>query len=244
MDKRRRRYPCAVTCNGSREPERAQIAAIKWVVEQQETVGGQILLFVPNKGDLNTMDNHVSEFAKRADVVVGTWRGRVGGWSGGPVLAAWPTRDKLAQVADDRRTQALCVIPWADEETTAWEQAAQPELLAGASPADAGLELHPVVVVGLTHLTRMVNHANNLAGSMDHRDAVAVLRTLHKGSYRLPADAVYAWALANGWPARGAERLRGIADKVDAGRVVQLKGRWPFRDDILDVWRAEAGKGD
>ena len=181
MDERRRRCPCAVTCNGSREPERAQIAAIKWVVQQQKVTGGQILLFVPSKGDLNTMDNPISQFAKVTGVVVGTWRGHISGWSGGPVLAAWPSRDKLAQIADDRRTQALSVIPWADGETTAWEQAAQPELLAGASPPDSGPGLQPVVVGGLTHLTRMVNHANNLAGSMDHRDAVAVLRTLHKG---------------------------------------------------------------
>jgi len=238
MFEHERSYPCGVTCNGATEPARAQAAAIEWVVEQQKVVGGEVLLFVPKKGDLNTMDNLISRFAKVQGVVVGTWRG--GGWSGGPVLAAWPNREKLAEVADDVRTRALCVIPWADGETTAWEHAARPELLAGASTAATALDLHPVVVVGLTNLTRMVNHANALAGSLDHRDAVAVLRTLHQGGYRLPADDVYAWALANGWPARGADRLREMAGKIDAGRQVQLKGQWPFASDILEVWRAEA----
>lgn len=240
MFERERAYPCAVTCNGAKEPERAQAAAIRWVVRQKEIVGGQILLYVPQKGALGSMDNLISEFATVPGVVVGTWRGHVGGWSGGPVLAAWPDREKLAEIADDHRTRALCVIPWAEGDTTAWEHAAQPKRLAGASAPAAGPQLHPVVVVGLTALTQMVNHANNLAGALDHRDAVAVLRTLHRGGYRLPADDVYAWALANGWPARGAERLREMASKIDAGRTVQLKGPWPLRSDILEVWRAEA----
>jgi hypothetical protein len=238
MRQRGRAYPCAVTCNGSREPERAQAAAIQWVLEQQRATGGQTLVYVPQKKALTTT-SLVSELAKVPGVAVGTWRGRVDGWSGGPVLAAWPSREKLAEIADDPRTQALCVIPWAEEETTAWQQAAHPELLAGATPTTTD-ELDPVVAVGLTYLTDTVNHANNLAGSLDRRDAVAVLRTLHKGGYSLPADTVYAWALAHAWPASGAERLRDLATKIDAGSTVQLKGPWPFRDAILQVWQAEA----
>jgi hypothetical protein len=237
-----RAYPCAMTCNGAREPDRAQVSAIQWVVTQQKANGGQVLLYVPNKRDLNSRDNHIAQFSKVPSVVVGTWRGHTGDWSGGPVLAAWPSREKLAAIADDTRTRALCVIPWNDQETTAWERAVRPELLSGAVRTSGDTDLHPVVVVGLTHLTRMVNHANNLAGSLDHRDAVAVLRTLHKGGYRLPPDAVYSWVLANKWPARGAERLREIASKIDDGRVVQLKGSWPLRDDILKTWRIEAGE--
>jgi len=240
MFERERGYPCAVTCNGAKEPQRAQAAAIRWVLEQQRVVGGQILLYVPQKGALHRSNSLTAEFATVPGVVVGTWRGHIDGWSGGPVLAAWPDREKLADIADDDRTRALCVIPWAEGETTAWEHAAQPERLAGASASAAGPQLDPVVVVGLTHLTQMVNHANNLAGALDHRDAVAVLRTLHKGGYRLPADDVYAWALANGWPARGAERLRDMASKIDAGRTVQLKGPSPLRPGILKMWRAEA----
>lgn len=244
MKDREREYPCAVTCSGSREPERAQLAAIRWVVEQQTVIGGQILLFVPMKSSLKSMNNRISHLATRPGVVVGTWRGQISGWSGGPVLAAWPSRQKLAEIADNSRTRALCVIPWAEGETTAWEQAVRPELLAGATSAFIGPTLDQVVAVGLTHLTEMVNHANNLAGSLDRRDAVAVMRTLHKGGYQLPAEAVYAWALAHGWPAAGAERLRELAEKIDAGSTVQLTGSWPLRDDILQVWQAEASESD
>ncbi len=242
MFERAREYPRAVTGNGANDPEGSQRAAIEWIAAQQKAVGGQVLLFVPQKSTLNHSGDLIAQLAKVPGVAVGTWRGYVSGWSGGPVLAAWPSREKLAEIADDRRTRALCVIPWVDEDTTPWEQASQPELLAGALAKTSAPSLDPVVIVGLTHLTRMVNHANNLAGALDHRDAVAVLRVLHRGRYALPADEVYAWALANGWPARGAERLREMAEKIDAGRTVQMKGPSPLRPEVLSMWKAEANQ--
>jgi hypothetical protein len=238
-------YPSAVTCSGSKYPERAQVAGIRWVVEQLDAVGGQILLYVHKKSDIKRADHHIEKLSKVPGVVVGSWQS-MGAWSGGPVLAAWPSRKKLAEIADDPRVRALCVIPWADGETDAWQIAADPERLSGAEPvhnaADATLD--PVVKVALEHLSAMVNHANQLAGALDHRDAVAVLRILHKGGYRLPREAVYAWALANDWPARGAERLRELAGKIDDGRTVQMKGGSPFRPDVLSSWRAEADEAD
>lgn len=76
---------------------------------------------------------------------------------------------------------------------------------------------------------------------MDRRDAVAVLKTLKGAGYSLPADSVYAWALAHGWPGQGAARLRQLATDFEAGKRPQLKGPFPFRPDILDVWSQEAG---
>jgi hypothetical protein len=242
MFEQRRLYPCAVTCSGSERPDEAQRTAITWIDEQVRQLGGQILLFVPTKGDLTHVDNRITRFAARPEVTISAWKGGIGSWEGGPALAAWPSREKLAEIAEDRRTRALCVISWNSEETAAWEQAVQPQLLSGASHTAAEFNLHPVVVAGLAYLTQSVNHANNLAGALDRRDAVAVLRVLHKGGYSLPCDQVYAWALGNGWPGRGAERLREMAEKIDAGRIMQLKGPWPFRDDILGKWKSEAGK--
>lgn len=239
-----RDYPAAITQNGAREPENAQRAAITWTVRKRAELGGTVLLFVPQKGTLARNDNAIARFATQPGVVVATWRGGVSGWSGGPVLAAWPSREKLVEVADDPRTRALCVIPWLEKDTTAWEHAVSPERLDDAAPAPSAPRLDPVVVTGLTHLTHSVNHGNNLAGALDYRDAVAVLRTLRRGGYRLPAHDVYAWALAHGWPGRGAERLRELAEKIDAGRTVQLKGGSPFRADILEIWRAAAAAGD
>lgn len=235
--------PAAITQNGARAPERAQRAAITWTLRKRAELGGTVLLFVPQKGTLARNDNLIARLATQPGVVVATWRGGVSGWSGGPVLAAWPSREKLAEIADDPRTRALCVIPWLEKDTTAWESAVRPERLDEAAPAPTAPRLDPVVMTGLTHLTHSVNHGNNLASALDYRDAVAVLRTLHRGGYGLPADDIYAWALAHGWPGRGAERLRELAQKIDAGRTVQLKGGSPFREDILEIWRAEASVG-
>ena len=96
------------------------------------------------------------------------------------------------------------------------------------------------MIEGLKTLTIMVNQANNLAGAMDHRDAVAVLTTLHKAGYRLEPSQMYAWALANGWNPRGAARLKEMAEKLNAGVRLQMKGTYPLRSDILATWRDKA----
>lgn len=233
-------YRCAVTPNGADHSDNAETLAIRWITAAQRSVGGEVLLYVPQKSNLGR-NGTMRSFGGRPGVVVGTARGPVTGWAGGPVLAAWPTRLSLMSIADDRRTRALCVVPWIDGEIAAWQRAANPELLGDAQSTSASdAALHPVVVQGLTALSGMVNHGNNLAGGYDRRDAVAVLRTLHQGGYQLPDGEVYAWTLAHGWPARGAERLRDLAEKIDAGRTVQLRGGSPLRPDVLDRWRAQA----
>ncbi|WP_146245633.1 hypothetical protein [Curtobacterium sp. MCLR17_055] len=235
-----RDYPAAVTVDGSKRPEDAQRHAVKWVLEQARTVGGQVLIYGPTKQNITDSNGLIGRLAAENGVVTTGWRGTIAGWSGGPVLAAWPDRDHLAKIADDRRVRALCVVPFGTDAITAWAGAAKPQLLGDAQLAVTAPNLDPVVAVALTHLTSMVNHASNLVGPYDRRDAVAVLRTLHKGGYPLSAADVYAWSLAHGWPARGADRLREMTEKIAAGRTVQLKGTWPFKADILQRWEAEA----
>jgi hypothetical protein len=89
----------------------------------------------------------------------------------------------------------------------------------------------------------LVNHANNLAGALDRRDAVAVLQTLHDGGHELAADQIYEWALIHGWPSRGADRLREMAEKIARGVRPRLNGPWPLRAGTLDTWRNEAAEG-
>lgn len=232
-----REYPTALAAD-PQQPQVAVATAIKWVIDQRQEVGGRILVFAPGKSNLDNNDL-VATFVKLPTVDVMTWRQQYRiSWGGGPVLALWPTREKLAEIADHHGTRALCVVPWAAGEVDAWQAAASPDLLMGATPLqhDPASLLDPVVVEGLKHLTRMVNHSNNLAGSMDKRDAINVLTVLHKASYALPPNAVYAWALGNGWPGRGAERLREMVAKI--GRGVKMRsGGESLRPDVLDRWR-------
>lgn len=237
MSLSRRDYPTALAV-GPEHGDQGLRDGLQWLMSMVPKVGGQPLIFAPGRSNVDH-NNLLSEFVRRTGVAVSTWRSPARGWSGGPVLAAWPTREKLGEIAEDQRTSALCVIPWVKGETDAWAAAAMPELLGSAvMPEERSLD--PVVVQGLKTLTESVNMGNNLAGSLDHRDAVAVLRTLKKGGYRLPPDVIYAWATANGWQARGAERLRTLATKFEAGKRPQLKGGYPFRSDILEIWRREA----
>jgi hypothetical protein len=183
------------------------------------------LIVAPGRANVDH-NSLLSEFVKRTGVTVATWRSRLRDWHGGPVLAAWPTREKLGEIADDPRTAALCVVPWVKGEVDAWAAAESPELL-GRAAVNSSAALDPVVVEGLKTLTAMGEHGNNLAGSLDHRDAVAVLRTLKDGGYRLSPDLIYSWAIGNEWSARGAERLRELAAKFEAGEAASTQGRLP-----------------
>lgn len=234
MFERDTQMPRAITANGAADLDGTARDAIEWTLAQHREQGGRILLFVPRKTDFQSEPSILTRFAKRPEVVLDTARGSID-WSGGTVLAAWPQRDALARIDGDGRTRALCVIPWGDESVLAWARAHDPELLGGAQ-ASAPIRLDPVVEQGMLQLTRMVNHANSLAGALDHRDAVAVLRELHRGGYRLPHDDLYAWALGHGWRPRGAERLRDMAERIDAGRVVQMKGPSPLLPNAVQRW--------
>jgi hypothetical protein len=212
-----------------------------WILAKTDEQGGKPLVFAPGMREVRG-NALLDAFTREFDVAVRTGRsgGGFGDWRSGPVLAAWPTRVKLGEIADDPGTKALCVVPWAEGETDAWQAAANPELLGPASLLAATPNLDRVVVAGLRELTRRVNQSNHLAGALDHRDAVAVLRILKKGGYALPPKDVYAWAFAHGWPSAGAERLSELAEKFEAGVRVQMRGPNPFGGDILEVWRAEA----
>jgi hypothetical protein len=132
-------------------------------------------------------------------------------------------------------------VPGSPRDDQGWVVAVNPELLGAptGTPAEA---LDPGVVEGLIRLSRHVNHGNELAGSLDHRDAVWVLKLLHGAGYGLPPATVYAWALAHEWPARGADRLRELASKVEAGRAPRARQPHPFRADIVEQWRTAAAQ--
>ncbi|SCL33040.1 hypothetical protein GA0070615_2185 [Micromonospora aurantiaca] len=236
-----RRYPTALTAPSQQDPHAIRLG-IGWV-QQQLQPDQQALVWTPDKPSL--MEHPPLAAFARANASM-TPRTRTARWSGGPVLAGWPTTDELAELADDRRVSALCVIPHGTlDEVAAWAAAtAAVQLGAEAAQASPQAALDPVVVQGLETLTVMVNHANQLAGSSDRRDAVAVLTTLHRGGYALTPAAVYAWALAHGWPARGAQRLREMCNRLSGGHTLRAAGADRcLRPDILQHWQQGAAGG-
>jgi hypothetical protein len=239
---RKREYPAAIT-SPSHTDQAALSHAITWIADQDSQAGGIALLYAPGKQNLQ-YDGRISRIAKA--MTVATWR-TLGNlrWTGGAVLALWPDREHLGTIAEDPRTRALCVIPNDGEEAEPWAKAVTAVRL-GTAKGGTGAAISapaladPVVVQGLLTLTLLVNHANNLVGASDHRDAVAVLQTLHDGGHELAPEQIYEWALINGWPSRGADRLRELAEKFAKGVRPRLNGPWPLRSDILATWRSEA----
>ena len=231
-----RDYPTALAAD-PRQPDLALRTAMQWVLAKQVEVGGEVLVFAPRMLNIN-QNSLLATFCKRPRIHIATWRKSASSWSGGPALAAWPNRVKLAEIADRTGVRALAVVPWVDGEVDAWAAAAHPEVLTGADQEPLPDAVHPVVAEGLKALTAMVNHSNNLAGALDKRDAVVVLTTLHQGGHALDAQAIYTWALANGWPGRGAERLREMAEKIGSGhRMRTSTSNNPLRPDALARWR-------
>jgi hypothetical protein len=237
---KQRSYPKAVTGSSAAHPAEVEVA-IGWFAEQAASVGGQPLVYLPGRTNVDA-DPRIFQLTRVPGVLTATWLtlGR-SQWRGGAVLAAWPDAKHLADISGDPRTKALCVIPWLDKDVETWIRGEQPLRLGHAAlDTDPPLLSDPVVHEGLKSLTAMVNLGSNLAGSMDHRDAVAVLQTLHDGGHRFAASDVEAWALANGWSPRGARRLGELATAISSGKRPRLSGPSPLRSDILDIWRAAA----
>ena len=239
MAENRRHYPTALT-GGPELGDRQIRDGLTWLHRTTLATGGQPLLWAPTRDNIER-NGLLRAAGATAGIATATWRSGLDQWRGGPVLALWPSRQKLGDIADDRRTSALCVVPGNARDVEGWIAAVDPELLGDTTRAPAEA-LDPVVVEGLITLSRHVNHGNQLAGSLDHRDAVWVLKLLHGAGYRLPPAALYAWALAHDWPARGADRLRELAAKFEAGRLPRVRQSNPFRADIVTQWRTAAAQ--
>lgn len=219
--------------------QQAVARAVQWFLQTFAELGGEALLYMPGRSNIEA-EPRLRALSQR--VKTETWRTLTNSrWSGGPVLAAWPNEEHLARIDDDRRTTALCLLVWNEEQAAAWAAAHHPKRLSpGAGAPATATVADPVVGKGLETLTRLVNHANQLAGSMDRRDAVNVLQTLHDGGHHLDPANIYAWALANGWPAAGAQRLKELASDIAGGKRPRPGIPGGLRPDILQLWRRDA----
>ncbi|MFQ1003660.1 hypothetical protein [Modestobacter sp. SSW1-42] len=217
------------------DDSRSVARAAQWLLRTAERLGGQPLLFVPRR-NTDGFDGPLLELSER--VQTESWRTFTGcRWSGGPVLAAWPDRDHLANLDADRRTSALCVLTWNEKDVAAWRAARQPELLSPSlhgTPSELAVG-DPIVERGLETITNGINQSNGLAGY--GRDiAVTALLTLHDAGYRLMADEIYGWALARGWRPDGAAELCELVTSINEGTRPRARRR-ELRPDILAVWQ-------
>lgn len=235
MFEKDRDYPTAYVLD---EDDDALMLAIRWVLQQAQTSGGSPLLYAPGKQNVSYREP-IRAFAARYPVMTPRTRYKVN-WGGGPVLAAWPDDKSLGEIADHPRVTALCAVMWG--KTLPWAAAAKAVNL-DPTATEAGVKLppiDPVVRQGLIMLGQSVNHSNQLTGSMDHADALAFFRAATRAGLPVDPEALYAHALANGWPGGGADRLRELARKVADGKSLQGWNQPRWRDDVVELWRERA----
>ncbi|MFI7296861.1 hypothetical protein [Streptomyces sp. NPDC050121] len=156
---------------------------------------------------------HSAIVAKRGDLM---------GWYGGPVLAPWPTREIVGDLADGLhgRVTVICVLPWGDDPLAdAWLCARRAVNVIDGSvhaKADEAL-LDPVVEAAMGEVAGRVNHANGLASAYDKAFAVHALLKLHAAGYQWDVDQLCGWALGHGFTGAEEQRLRSYAMKVLQG---------------------------
>ncbi|MFI8093975.1 hypothetical protein ACIF9R_37695 [Streptomyces sp. NPDC086080] len=190
--------------------DQAGITGADWLMEQP----GLKLVLV---SQLQNYRQH--RMAQRVRGAVVAKRTTLSGWDHGPVLAPWPTREIVGDLAGDLRGRAtaICVIPWGpDPLLTAWLRVRRAVSVIDGSvhpQADEPL-LEPVVEAAMTELGQLVNHANALVGGIDKAFAVHTLLKLHEAGYRWTVDELCGWALGHGFTGSEEERLRQYATKA------------------------------
>jgi hypothetical protein len=229
-------YPAALVSHP--DPERGR-RAIAWAVAHLQP-GELPLLWIGRKADLENEKLFVA-FSKRYPVM--TERDRSAAWAGGPVIAAWPSADKLADLVAMPRMTALVVLEWNPSDVAAWAATAKPELLTpGGAPPPAPPTVHPVVAAALRSCTHPVDPAQSMGGTFEHRDVIRAIKTLRTAGYAMEPEAMFAWAVRHGWSGAGAKRLREAVTKANNGVNIQARGHdtTPY-PPALAHWREQAG---
>jgi hypothetical protein len=155
----------------------------------------------------------------------------------GPILAVWKN-DRTLDKIDDLRAPAICVITWSKGELEQWKAAWGPVDLRAGRAVEAAEISNLVVLRALEGLTSLVNLGTGLGHPSDRSAAINTFRILKKNGEDYDPDEIRAWAARHGWMAEDATELAEVASKVAAGK--RLKAETMLRDDVIDMWRAEA----
>jgi hypothetical protein len=158
---------------GDGDVTRHIVVGAQWLRRQP----GRTAVFVPGKR--NYEYNDALPRLTAGAVVLTSLTVHRAQWSGGTLLACWPTEQMLGTISDrlGGRVTAACVLEWGDAPfQRAWITAqGGVDLTTGQRSGDGGVQLPPVVLVAMQTLNSMVNHANGLAGSFDKGLAVDTL---------------------------------------------------------------------
>jgi hypothetical protein len=155
------------------------------------------------------------------------------------ILAVYATDRMLCLIDDARDAPAVIVVPWTMESVRNWQRTWNPSVSGRAKQEPEQLIGSPLLEFALKSLTGAVNLSTGLVHPRDRAAAVDLFRLLFRDGERWDPDAVRAWALRNGWTARGADDLREVAEGVLQGRRLQGGNPMSWRPDIIEYFRQE-----
>lgn len=216
-------YPKAIASYDDEGVEQA----IDWCCERMEE-GDTLTVWTSQKSNLRNcpvLERFVHQHANVEHVV-----GRGGGFvrGRGPVLMAWGDMDDLGQLAQHGGSwvTALCVITWNDDAIAPWVATVDPTILGDGAPWEATASaLDPVVVEAMKAM--MINHNNTIAAGYEKDQVVRILLAVYDADISMDAEAMQAWALANGWSGKNPKKLAEYVTQINAGKRPRCSGSVP-----------------
>jgi len=174
-----------------------------------------------------------------SDILLITQRAKPIGWRGGPVLAAYPTKELLDMLDDLYGVTEMVVVPWRLAEVQYWVETWAPQELRGLVPVTPTIHVrNPVVVEALRTLTETVNLSTGISHPSDRQATIDLFHRLKQAGEQFDPLEVRAWLVSQGgWSPQHANEVKAVAQSVIAGK--RLKGGGKFwADDIVEQWRS------
>ncbi|TFD44998.1 hypothetical protein E3T55_19585 [Cryobacterium frigoriphilum] len=181
----------------------------------------------------------ISPFLKRVAAQKGTHFYSHGG---GPLVILWPT-DEVLDSSDQHMTGKLStlVVTWSEDAAEmGWLRKHHAvDLVTRETLKPLESVLSPVVEVGMRYLIEPYVRGNGFGSYPGKNKAVDAFRAFKRAGITIEPKLLVEFLVGNGASISDARELADYAARVAAGRAIQTKHGGGFRDDILDVWRAQ-----
>ncbi|MEE9261472.1 MAG: hypothetical protein V3U95_02700 [Dehalococcoidia bacterium] len=234
--------------------------AFAWLLESVKNSKTAVtaLLAIPTKANLSGLiskvigDRVARELASGkavpmqhslSDIRLITQRTKLTSWRGGPVLAAYPTKQLLDMLDDMYGITEILVVPWRLAEIQSWVDTWGPQKLGSSVPAPQAIYIeNPIVVEALKSLTDTVNLSTGILHPRDRQAAIDLFQRLRQAGKQFNPSEVRAWLVSQGgWSPQDADQVKSIAESVLAGKRLRGGGRF-WADDIVEQRRVRATK--
>lgn len=167
-----------------------------------------------------------------------TQRSKLTSWRGGPVLAAYPTKELLDMLDDMRMITEILVVPWRLAEVQYWIDTWTPLEIRSSAPAPRAISVkNPVVVEALKTLTQTVNLSTGISHPSDRLATIDLFRRLKEAGEHFDPSEVRAWLVSQGgWNSQDADQVKSIAESILAGKRLRSSGKF-WADNIVEQWQ-------